>query len=121
MGRLLFLVLLAGCAAPTSGFRGAVSSDVVVEGSRFQVYRSGDQAQAVRVNSQFAPRIGPLAGRAAIAMQLVTGCRVTDMAGDAAVLVGRLSCAAAPVDACEVDAVLKGRRGYRMPVVRRCG
>jgi len=111
MGRFLFLMLLAGCAAPTSGFRGAVATEVVVEGSRFQVYRKGDQAQAVRINRQFAPRIGPLAGRAAIAMQQVTGCRVTDMAGDAAVMVGRLSCTATPVAACKVDAVLKGRRG----------
>jgi hypothetical protein len=121
MWRLLVMLLLAGCAAPTSGFRGAVASEVVIEGSRFQIYRKGDQAQAVRTNRQFAPRIGPLAGRAAVAMQQVTGCRVTDMAGDAAVLVARLSCGGPRVAACQVDAILKGRRGVRVPVVRRCG
>ncbi|MBY6157825.1 hypothetical protein [Pseudooceanicola nitratireducens] len=119
MWRLCLILLLAGCAAPTLGFRGAVVSDHVVEGCRFKVYHSGDQAQAVRINRQFAPRIGPLAGRAAIAMQQGTGCRVTEMAGDAAVLVARLSCGA-PHPSCKVDAVLKGRRGFRLPVVRDC-
>lgn len=118
--RLLMLLILTACAAPTSGFRGVPGQPVHVEGSDFMIYRKGDQAQAVRVNRQYAPRIGPLAGRAAMAMQQATGCRVTDMAGDAAVLVARLSCKAAVRPACQVDAVLKGPRGVRIPVVRDC-
>ncbi|WP_353336023.1 hypothetical protein [Pseudooceanicola nitratireducens] len=81
MWRLCLILLLAGCAAPTLGFRGAVDSDHAVEGSRFKVYHSGEQAQAV--------------------------------------LVARLSCGA-PHPSCKVDAVLKGRRGFRLPVVRDC-
>ena len=93
----------------------------MVEGSAFTVHLKGGMAEAVRTNTQMAPRIGPLAGRAAIAMQAASGCRVRDIAGDAAVLVARLSCGGTTRPACEVDAVLKGRRGLQEPVVRRCG
>ncbi|GGE41851.1 hypothetical protein GCM10011360_31680 [Primorskyibacter flagellatus] len=113
-------LLLAACDAPTRGFGGAEVSRHVVEGSSFTVHLKGDQAQAVRTNRQYAPRVGPLAGRAAMAMQQASGCRVRRIAGDAAVLVGALSCSAAAHPACEVDAVLVGRRGLRVPVRRTC-
>ncbi|EAQ04534.1 lipoprotein, putative [Pseudooceanicola batsensis HTCC2597] len=117
---IFLLILLGACDAAPTGFRGVPPSRHVVEGSQFSVYRKGGLAQAVRTNRQFAPRIGPLAGRAAVAIQQATGCRVTELAGDAAVLVGRLRCDAPVARACEVDAELRGRRGMRLPVVRRC-
>ena len=113
-------LLLTACDAPTRGFGGAEVSRHAVEGSSFTVHVKGDQAEAVRTNRQYAPRIGPLAGRAAVAMQQASGGRVTRIAGDAAVLVGALSCSAAPRPACEVDAELLGRRGLRVPVRRTC-
>ncbi|WP_375175760.1 hypothetical protein [Pseudooceanicola sp.] len=116
----LLLFMLAACDAPTPGFRGAEVSRHVIDGSAFTVHVKGGMAQAVRTNRQFAPRIGPLAGRAAVAMQQASGCRVTRIAGDAAVLVARLSCGKGQGRACEVDAVLAGRRGLRVPVVRHC-
>ncbi|MGI3169315.1 hypothetical protein ACRARG_09200 [Pseudooceanicola sp. C21-150M6] len=120
-----FAVLLAvstvgGCDAPTPGFGNGAVSRHSVEGSDFTVYVTGDIAESVRTNPQFAPRIGPLAGRGAIAMQMASGCRVTQLAGDAAVLVGRLNCGGRAAPACEVEAVLKGRRGISLPVVRHC-
>ena len=123
MRGLFIVALLAGCAAPVDEFRGVPGARASVDGSEFMIYRKGDQAQSVRTNVQYAPRIGPLAGRAAVAMQQVTGCRVKYLAGDAAILVGELSCPATPATdhpPCEVDAVLKGRRGYRLDVTRRC-
>jgi hypothetical protein len=123
MMRVFFVLIgltLTACDAPTPGFQGSEVSRHVIEGSSFTVYVKGSTAQAVRTNRQFAPRIGPLAGRAAIAIQQASGCRVTSLSGDAAVLVARLSCAK-PVRPCDVDAELKGRRGFSLPVVRTCG
>ena len=120
MRGLFVVALLAGCAAPVDEFRGVPGARASVDGSEFMIYRKGDQAQSVRTNVQYAPQIGPLAGRAAVAMQQVTGCRVKYMAGDAAILVGELSCPATDHPPCEVDAGLKGRRGYRLDVTRRC-
>ena len=117
---VLIALTLMACEAPTPGFRGAEVSRHVIEGSSFTVYVKDSTAQAVRTNRQFAPRIGPLAGRASIAMQRASGCRVKSLSGDAAVLVARLSCGG-PIRACDVDADLKGRRGYSLPVLRRCG
>jgi hypothetical protein len=116
----LICLALAACDAPTPGFRGAEVSRHVVDGSAFTVNVKGDTAEAVRTNRQYAPRIGPLAGRAAVAMQAASGCRVTRMGGDAAVLVAKLSCGRDRVRACDVDATLVGPRGYRAPVVRAC-
>lgn len=116
----LVLLVLAGCDAPTPGFRGAVVSRHIVDGSSFTVHVKGETAQAVRTNRGYAPRIGPLAERAAVAMQEASGCRVTRMGGDAAVLVGYLSCSKTPVTACMVEATLSGPRGLRVPLVRRC-
>lgn len=114
------LMLLAACDAPTRGFGGAEVSRHTVDGSSFTIHHDGGMAQAVRTNRQLLP-IGTLAGQAAIAMQQATGCRVRDLAGDAAVLVARLNCGKAVAPTCEVDAILKGRRGMQIPVVRRCG
>ncbi|WP_205965382.1 hypothetical protein [Pseudooceanicola onchidii] len=114
------LPILAACDAPTPGFRGADVSRHTVDGSTFAVYVKGETAQAVRTNRQFAPRIGPLAGQAAVAMQAASGCRVTRLGGDAAVLVGSLSCGGRPRAPCDVDAVLQGPRGFRAPVLRAC-
>lgn len=119
-GLLILSLLVGACDAPTPGFRGAVVSRHVVDGAAFTVHHKGGQAEAVRTNRQYAPRIGPLAGQAAVAVQQATGCRVTQLAGDAAVLVARLSCGGAPVAACQVDAVLRGRRGVSVPVYRDC-
>lgn len=116
----LLLILLAACDAATTGLRDVPAVPQQIDGASFAVYRKGDLAQAVRTNRQFAPRIGPLAGQAAVAMQQATGCKVTDLAGDAAVLTGRLDCSGRPRPACDVDAVLKGARGASMPVTRRC-
>ena len=120
----LILVLVAisvtACDAPTSGFRGGEVSRHQIGGAAFTVYVKGGQAQAVRTNRQYAPRVGPLAGQAVVAMQRASGCRVTEVAGDAAVLVGRLSCKAKKWPACDVDALLKGRRGLRVPVRETC-
>ncbi len=92
MIRFLALLLLAGCSAGTPHFRDVPATRVAVNGSVFDVRLRGDLAETVRVNSQHAPRLGPIRNRAALAMAQVSGCPIADVLGDAAVTVGILAC-----------------------------
>jgi hypothetical protein len=92
MVRYLAFLLLAACSAGTPHFRDAPATRVAVNGSIFDVRVRGDLAEAVRVNSQYAPRLGPIRDRAALAMAQVSGCPILDVLGDAAVTVGVLGC-----------------------------
>ena len=88
----LALVGLAACNGPSPHFRGLPAQRVTVEGSTFDVRHTDRFAEAVRLNAQYAPRPGPIAARAAIAMHQVTGCRISQLRGDAAVILGFLDC-----------------------------
>ena len=91
-------VALAACNTPTTPFRGAVAQRISVEGSTFDVRLRGDLAEAIRINMQYAPRLCPIEGRAATAMALVSGCRVTRVTGDQALMLGQLDCGGRNVD-----------------------
>ena len=88
---LLSLVLLIGCNAPSGYFRASPVTRIAVNGSVFDVRARGTLAEAVRINPQYAPRLGPIRTRAGIAMALVTGCSVTRILGDQSQILGRLS------------------------------
>ncbi|WP_253746761.1 MULTISPECIES: hypothetical protein [unclassified Ruegeria] len=92
MIRCLAPLLLAACAAGTPHFREVPATRVAVNGSVFDVRVRGELAEAVRVNAQYAPRLGPVRDRAALAMAQVSGCPILDVLGDAAVTVGVLGC-----------------------------
>ena len=92
MIRYLALLLLAACSAGTPHFRNVPATRVAVNGSVFDVRVRGKLAEAVRVNAQYAPRLGPIRDRAALAMAQVSGCPILDVLGDAAVTVGVLGC-----------------------------
>jgi hypothetical protein len=81
-----------GCAAPGSELEDRPATRVMVMGSVFDVRVKDRTAQAIRVNRQYAPRLGPIGARAAFAMQHVSGCTVTKLKGDAALLIGTLRC-----------------------------
>lgn len=89
---LLSLVLLIACNAPSGYFRASPVTRIAVNGSVFDIRARGTLAEAVRVNPQYAPRLGPIRTRAGIAMALVTGCSVTRILGDQAQILGRLNC-----------------------------
>lgn len=91
-----FLLLLAACNTSGPEFRGLAATQVTVAGSVFDVRVRGDRAEAIRVNAQYAPRIGPMHARAAFAIQRVSGCRVSRMSGDQAQATARLACGARP-------------------------
>nr|WP_321250926.1 hypothetical protein [uncultured Ruegeria sp.] len=92
MIRLLALLLLAACSAGTPYFRNLPATRVAVNGSVFDVRVRNELAEAVRVNTQYAPRLGLIRDRAALAMAQVSGCPILDVLGDAAVTVGVLGC-----------------------------
>jgi len=89
---VLFFALLSGCAPTTRHFRGVEAVRLQVDGSVFDIRLRGNLAEAIRVNPQYAPRLGPLRARAGFAMAKVSGCKVTGVLGDQAVMTGILDC-----------------------------
>lgn len=87
---------LAACNTAGPYFRGLPATRVTVAGSTFDVRVRGDLAEALRVNRQYAPRFGPIRARAAFAMEQVSGCTVTEVRGDQALALGKLSCRGRP-------------------------
>ena len=88
----LSALFLSACNTPGRYFRGIAPTRVEVGGSVFDVRVRGDLAEAIRVNPQYAPRLGPIRARAAIAIAQVSGCRVEGVLGDQALLTARLDC-----------------------------
>ena len=88
----VLVIVLAACSGPDPHFRGQEVQRVTIEGSSFDVRLRGNLAEAIRVNPQYAPRLGPLRARAARAMEIVSGCKVTGVLGDQAQMTGLLDC-----------------------------
>ncbi|SFG83680.1 hypothetical protein [Sulfitobacter dubius] len=85
-------IWLTACNAPSRDFRGVAAQQVTVDGSVFDVRIRGERAEAMRVNAQYAPRFGPIRGRAGRAMALASGCDVKEVLGDQALAIGVLDC-----------------------------
>nr|WP_243403714.1 hypothetical protein [Shimia abyssi] len=85
-------LVLAGCNAPTPYFRGTEVTRISVGGSTFDIRQRGRLAEAVRVNTEYAPRLGPIGRRAEVAIETVTGCDVVEIRGDAALVLGIMDC-----------------------------
>lgn len=83
---------LAGCGLAGPHFRDVPATRVTVDGSTFDVRVRSGLAEAVRLNAEYAPRFGAMAGRARTAIEQVSGCDVTEMRGDAAQATGVLDC-----------------------------
>lgn len=100
MVRLILALLLglAGCGTPGRYFHGIPATRVSVAGSVFDIRVRGDLAEAIRVNPQYAPRLGPLPERAGFGMAQVSGCTVVRVLGDQAQMTGELSCGGRPPD-----------------------
>ena len=126
------LLLLSGCGMPDPHFCHSPWVRVLVGPDTFDVRRRGRLAEAVRRNSRYAPRLGPVGPRAARAMALVTGCRVSEIRGDAAMILGILDCgdgvgqaAAAdrqklPPEDCEIVESWRQLGGQELALVLDC-
>lgn len=86
------VLFLAACNTPSPAFRGLSVKTVTIEGSTFDVRHTGTQAEAIRTNTQYAPRFGPIRDRATAAIEQVSGCEVRSISGDQAVAVAKLKC-----------------------------
>ncbi len=86
------LFLLAACTGGQGHFAGAKLTRVSLEGAVFEVRLRGNLAEAIRINPQYAPRLGPLRALAEEAMAVASGCEVTTVLGDQAVMIGVLDC-----------------------------
>ena len=86
------LIIVSACNAPSWHFRDLPAQNISVEGSVFEVRQRGDLAEAIRINAQYAPRLGLLRGQAERAISAVTGCDVMWVLGDQAQMLARLSC-----------------------------
>ena len=86
------VVLLGACNDPSQHFRNVPATRVTVGQSVFDVRVRGNIAESIRVNEQYAPRLGPLAELAATAIGQVSGCTVEHVLGDASVQLGLLNC-----------------------------
>jgi len=89
---------LMACNTPTPEFYGVPKQQVVVGKSTFDVRQSGDRAQAIRVNTEWAPNWSHTYTRFAIAIEGATGCKIKpkSLQGDQALMEARLDC---PYDA----------------------
>lgn len=91
--RVIILVfLVAACNTAGPHFRGLPATTVTVDGSTFDVRVRGELAEAIRTNTEYAPRFGPIRERAGRAMAMVSGCVVKEVRGDQAQATGILRC-----------------------------
>ncbi|MFD1509583.1 hypothetical protein [Lacimonas salitolerans] len=88
----LVVLMLAACNTPSPGFRGIDPVRVKVGPSVFDVRVQDGQAEALRINSDYAPRMGPIGPRATLAIEQVSGCTVRRLGGDQAMIRASLNC-----------------------------
>jgi hypothetical protein len=91
----IFCTALAACNMPSIEFLGFDLATVTVEGSTFDVRVKGTAAEAIRTNLQYAPGMGQMGGRASVAIEQVSGCKVKRFGGDQAVIFAELACKSA--------------------------
>jgi hypothetical protein len=91
----IFCTALAACNMPSIEFLGFDLATVTVEGSTFDVRVKGTAAEAIRTNLQYAPGMGQMGGRASVAIEQVSGCKVKRFGGDQAVIFAELDCKSA--------------------------
>ena len=93
LGVLICLGALAACDTPGREYAGIAPQRVRVAQSVFDVRVDGDTAQAIRVNTEWAPRPQAVMPRALIAIEKASGCQVKRMDGDQVIIEAKLDCA----------------------------
>lgn len=88
-----FCWTLTACDSPSPAFQGAVASRHDIDGNTYSVYVKGNRAQAIRTNFARRPDIRLIADQAEMAIETASGCPVTQIYGDVALLTGVLDCA----------------------------
>ncbi|WP_324751515.1 hypothetical protein [Roseovarius sp. Pro17] len=86
------LLFVVACNTPGPAFRGVEPVRITVQGDTFDVRVDGLQAEAMRLNTRWAPRLDAVAPQGTAAIEQVSGCRVRKLDGDAALMTARLDC-----------------------------
>ncbi len=95
--RLLSLgILLAACDTASPAFRDVPAQRITIGKSSFDVRVKDSRAEALRLNAEWAPRLDAVAGRATMAIETVSGCKVKRLYGDQAMVKADLSCQGRP-------------------------
>ena len=94
MRLVIFVLLMAlvACDTPSPAFRGIDPVRITLGDSTFDVRVNGTQAEAIRLNAQWAPRLSTVAPFGVAAIEKVSGCRVRKLYGDQALMTARLDC-----------------------------
>ena len=61
---LLTALALVGCNSPSPRFMDSPHVEVVVDGSRFSVWRNGDRVEVIRTSPEALPRLSVVLARA---------------------------------------------------------
>lgn len=83
---------LMACDTPGPAFRGVEPVRISLRGDVFDVRVDGATAEAMRLNTRWAPRLASAGANGALAIEKVSGCRVRKIYGDAALMTARLDC-----------------------------
>ncbi|MEM7075176.1 MAG: hypothetical protein AAF484_08825 [Pseudomonadota bacterium] len=86
------LGLLAGCNQPGQDFTGIEPVRVSFGPTQFDIRVMGQRAEAVRVNTQWAPNLAAVGPQAVLAIEKISGCRVVRLTGDQAVMQAAMDC-----------------------------
>ena len=86
------LGVLTACNAPSPAFQDTPATRIHIGHSVFDVRVKGTRAQAIRINRENAPRLAAVAPRGVAAIERVSGCRVSKLDGDAALMNAWLDC-----------------------------
>jgi len=93
---LLLIAALPACDTPGPAFRDVVPVRMHLGGSSFDIRVTDRQAEAIRLDPRWAPRLGAVGAPAVLAIEAVSGCRVARLRGDQARMVAALDCGGGP-------------------------
>jgi len=83
---------LMACDTPSPRFRGVEPVRIGLRGDVFDVRIDGVRAEAMRLNTRWAPNLDSVGPNGVTAIEEVSGCRVRKLYGDAALMTARLDC-----------------------------
>lgn len=123
---VITVLALAGCDTPSPAFKGVPAQRVTIGQSTFDVRIKESRAEALRLNSEWAPRLKAVAPRATIAIEKVSGCAVKRLYGDQAMVRADLACNGRPAPApqqpvplaCEEAAPARAQAGMLVYEIR---
>ena len=89
---ILAAALLAACDSPTPGVMRWMKATEAVGGMTFGVHWTAESAEAYRTSRHFRPHLSEVRANARVAIERASGCKVTSVDGDQAIVTASLAC-----------------------------